>query len=577
MRPPLMLLACAVLLHALSTGIAQEVTHKPISVVEDWSTHQVVFGEDVPRELWPTVLADSRFWQQYYRRHRNPWPCPLAEANEREPRCGRVSGGPEPVKRDWSVMLGATMCAAGSCSGGPLSQPAKFTYDVNATPSCTTDYVVTGINAAGSTTTGSMQANIIGLNNLYNGTCTTGTVPNVMFSYYVGTGMVPSSSVVSLDGKKVAFIENISTTSSKLHILTIGTTGTNGTSATAPVAVGSTGGNNAVDTQVTFTAASSTAPFVDYDDDVAYVTTNGSASVVHKITGVFRGTPTEVTPTGTTGWPATISGNPSISTPVFDFTSKHVILEDATGHLDYVDDSVSPAVTHSGSLSVLSTGATSLNATPVVIDSSRNLVYALANNPSGSSCLVAETNTSLSSTLATVNLGTGMSAVMRQVDFNNTYYATSTFGSAFMYVVGNDSTTQQHPALYDVGFSNSSFTLKTTTANGPLALSTGTTTGVYASPVTEFYNSKLATPTDFLFVGVSGSCSTSITGGCMRSLNITSAFPTTSNVNSVILAATGGTGRASVDNYSTSAGASSIYYTTLTGNTIVKATQSGLN
>ena len=568
MRRQLAVVAWAVLLCGVARGTAQEATHTPVSVVEDWSTRQVVFSEDVPRELWRKVLADSRFWQQYYRRHANFRVCPQPEGGRAEffcpPHPSHGSGLQRlgAAERDWSVSLGTG-------SGGPISEPAKFTYDVTATPSCTADYVVTGINVAGASGT---QANIIGFNNLYvnsggTGFCS-GTAPIVIFSYYVGTGTVPSSAVVSLNGAKVAFIENISATSSKLHILTFKTGTGNGTSASAPAAPGS--GNTAVDTQVPFNYSCSTAPFVDYDDDVAYVATNGTASIIHKVTGVFQGTPTEVT---TNGWPATISGNPSISTPVFDFTSKHVIVEDATGHLGYVDDSVSPAVTHSATLLIASNG---INATPVVIDSSRNLVYAFANNPNGTNALVAQTNASLSSTLATVNVGTGMSAVMRQVDFNNTYYTTSTFGSAFMYVVGNDNSTAQLPALYNVGFSNSSFTLKTTTANGPLALATGTTAGLFASPLTEFYNSKLATPTDFLFVGVSGSCSTSITGGCIRSLNITSAFPTTANVNSVILAATGGTGRASVDNYSTSTGASSIYYTTQTGNTIVKATQSGL-
>ena len=53
-------------------------------------------------------------------------------------------------------------------------------------------------------------------------------------------------------------------------------------------------------------------------------------------------------------------------------------------------------------------------------------------------------------------------------------------------------------------------------------------------------------------------------------------FPTAANVNNVILAATGGTTSISVDNVSNSAGASSVYYMTLTGKTLVKATQAGL-
>jgi len=567
MKPQRTVVVFAVLCCGMRVGAAQEPTHKPISVVEDWSTHQVVFGEDVPRPLWGTVLKDSRFWQQYYRRHiALPLSsfCPEEEAGRAEVRCRnllpgrwRVAGASS--QRDWSVSLGGG-------SGGPISQPAKFAYDVTSGPSCTNDFVVTGINVAGSST----QANIIGFNNLYvnssgTGLCS-GTAPKVAFSYFVGTGLVPSSPVVSLDGKKVAFIENISTTSSILHIVTFQTSAGNGTSATAPAVPGT--GNTAVDTQVSFTASSSTAPFIDYDHDVAYVTTNGSASVVHKVAAVFRGVPVETT---TGGWPATIPSNPSISSPVYDFTSKHLFVEDATGDLDYVDDSVNPAVVHSGTFSIASNG---INATPVVVDSSRSLVYAFANNPNGTNALIAQANTSLGSgSLVTVNVGTGMSNVLRQVDFNNAYYSGGTFSSAFMYVVGNDSSAAQRPALFNVGFSNSSFVLKTTTANGPLALSTGFTTGIYASPLTEFYNST--TSTDYMFVGVSGSCSGSISGGCMRSWNI-STFPTTANVNNVILAASGGTGRATVDNYSTSAGTSSIYYTTLTGNTIVKATQAGL-
>jgi hypothetical protein len=44
----------------------------------------------------------------------------------------------------------------------------------------------------------------------------------------------------------------------------------------------------------------------------------------------------------------------------------------------------------------------------------------------------------------------------------------------------------------------------------------------------------------------------------------------------VIFAAVGGTGGISIDNVSLSAGASSVYYTTLTGKTVVKATQAAL-
>ena len=125
-----------------------------------------------------------------------------------------------------------------------------------------------------------------------------------------------------------------------------------------------------------------------------------------------------------------------------------------------------------------------------------------------------------------------------------------------------------------IGF-NSSWRLNSTTTNGPLNLSVSTVSGRSSSPLTTFYNSRVGR--DFLFVGISNNCqSTGVTGGCIRSLNITTAFPTSGNLNSVILAADGGTSGITVDNNSGAGEASSVYYVTLTGNTLVKATQAAL-
>ncbi len=56
------------------------------------------------------------------------------------------------LKEDWSVSLGPT---AGVAAG---QSPAKFSFDVNAAPSCTADYAVFPVNAS----TGYTQANVIG-------------------------------------------------------------------------------------------------------------------------------------------------------------------------------------------------------------------------------------------------------------------------------------------------------------------------------------------------------------------------------------------------------------------------------
>jgi hypothetical protein len=156
------------------------------------------------------------------------------------------------------------------------------------------------------------------------------------------------------NGLKIAFSENNTLLgTSNFHVLQFKTGAGNGTSATAPAVPGT--GNTAVDTKIAFAGGATTGPYVDYAHDVAYLTTNGNSSLVHKITGVFNGTPTEVT---TGGWPATIPGNPGVSTPVYDNVSRHVFATDGTGFIDYVDDSVSPAVVHSGAFSFAGTGIT---------------------------------------------------------------------------------------------------------------------------------------------------------------------------------------------------------------------------
>jgi hypothetical protein len=98
-----------------------------------------------------------------------------------------------------------------------------------------------------------------------------------------------------------------------------------------------------------------------------------------------------------------------------------------------------------------------------------------------------------------------------------------------------------------------------------------------SSPVTEFYNATLQK--DYIFVGVTNHCTATTgggTAGCVMSLDITSGFPTVT-ASSTALAAAGGTTGIIVDNNSSVTEASSIYYATKTGVTLVKATQSGLN
>src|SRR5207244_3345405 len=158
---------------------------------------------------------------------------------------------------DWSVSLGAS--GARVVDG---MYPAKFTFDVNGTADCTNDFMVFALDLASSST----QAGIVAFNNLYSvypagGLC--GFTPTVKWAYNTTPGGIPTSPVLSLDGTKVAYVENSSPPA--LHVLTIGTTGNNGT-ITAPATPGV--GNNAVDVKVALGTAPSdkgSPVFVVYD------------------------------------------------------------------------------------------------------------------------------------------------------------------------------------------------------------------------------------------------------------------------------------------------------------------------
>ncbi len=526
--------------------------HQRVPLIHDFTERQVISPEVVPAALVQQVGGNTRFWQQYLRRHaRRPW--------KYDPDAAFDPNADLAAARDWSFSLN-------NGNGGTIGQPAKYVYDVTAAPSCTNDFVVAGVNVAGSAT----QANLIGVNSLYNmpagnGLCA-GTAPKVMFAYNIGPGVINSYIQLSLDGTKVAFNEN--GTNSYFHVLKWATGTGNGTSASAAATPGS--GNGAVDVKLPLTGGTGTAPYVEYDTDTAYVTT--SDNVVHKFKNVFLGTPTEVTGAGT-GWPVSTglgTGSPVISTPVFDPLSKHVFFTDSdNGGIDYVDDSVVPAVVVTNKF-FYAPGLTV--AMPVIIDMTNQKVYAFSPNPNGSAAVVAQADTNLSAaSQVTVTVGSASANNTFMGDFTDDYYNGVT-STARLYVVGNDSSANKLPSLYAIGF-NASYKMNAAYSNGPLALTTNTA-GIAASPVTAFYNSTLNK--QFIFVGVSNRCTASITGGCIRSIDVTSGFPTASSINNVVLAATGGTGGISIDNVSSATGASSVYYMTLTGKTLVKATQAGL-
>jgi hypothetical protein len=127
----------------------------------DWSSKHVLFTAGFKPEqaakMWnePRVLAE---WLLHgYAPRRRP------EPRRPEPRRPEPGSGPVPrhpvspapstgeTRGDWAVSLGAGGVAQGM-------SPAKYTFDVNAPPSCTSDYVAFPINAS----TGNTRARVIG-------------------------------------------------------------------------------------------------------------------------------------------------------------------------------------------------------------------------------------------------------------------------------------------------------------------------------------------------------------------------------------------------------------------------------
>ena len=457
--------------------------------------------------------------------------------------------------------------------GGGQIYPAKFAFNINQTPSCTNDFVVVGIPTSRIV---AGQANIIGFNNLYtngagNGFCS-GTGPNVKFAYTSGTGQVPGSVVISQNGQQVAYVEN-TPGKSFFHVLTIGTTGNNGTGATSPVNPGIGGVNNAVDTRVRLTPdgtidqSSTSSPFVVFThadaNDVAYVTTydlSGGTGVLYKISNVFTANNVLNVPPSIV-WSVPITAVPS--TPVYDKVSNKVFFTDSHGRIDYVlDTGVAPTVTYGP---IVAGSSTSEN--PPIVDSSHGMVYASFNSD-GTHAVVVQAPISLASTV-TVPVGTANTTFTGPYlpDFNHAWYSGS--GTPMMFVAGHDTGTGTDPLLYGVGFSAG-------VMNNFVSFSAPLTTGpADASPVSEFFNVNLNK--DFLFVGVSNNCIATQGGanGCVMSLDITGGFPTVGS-GSTALAAPGGTSGIIPDNNSLLPEASSVYYTTRTGATLVKATQAAL-
>jgi len=499
--------------------------------VVDWSNRHVLYPQGATLRALSVSQRDPRGYWNYLR---------LVQAAERgsaEDRRGRVvPRKPMPARVDWSVSLGAAGAAAGM-------YPAKYSFDVNATPDCTNDYVVFPIDVNGSAT----QATIAAFNNLYSGTGTTScganTTATILWAYRptaAGTTRTRTSPILSLDGTKVAFLDGKNP--AVFHVLTPtagqGTVGAPVVPTAAQMAnVTLTGG--AVDRN--------SSPFVDYYNDVAYVGTNNG--MLFKITGVFHGTP------ALAGGPWPVAAGTGVLTgPVIDFITGNVFVGSDDGNL--YGFTPGGAAIPGSPLTVGSGRANGGIESPPIVDEMNGLVMVSSGEePTRTNAVVVQTGTASFATVHVAAIGNNNAALLYAGTFNDAYFTaptnlTGTTSEWFFYVCGAAPGAGTTPVLYRVGFNGTPRQMNTAANATTVTLSANG--GERCSPITELRNGV-----DRIFLGL-------LTAGVVEFFDVsTTTTPTLGGTGAVApVAEAGGTSGIIVDNVSAIAQASSIYFTT---------------
>jgi hypothetical protein len=570
-------LAVATLLWALLASlVAAQDSAPPMHLVHDWSNRHVIFTGLTPENIADAADADPRAWHTWVNHARHRFEPEPDREPDPEPDRGpslhhRGHRHDKGFATDWNMPIGSTL--------GPTVYPAKFSFDVNATPDCANDFVVFPTATGGFPGSTGSGASLVAFNNLYAGPGPTGICPtplapaiqpSVLFAYNTATtilGKANQSPALSLDGKKIAFVESndgFSGNYTAFHVLTWKAgEGTAWNSAAVPGDCSA--GNSCMTTLVlnnTYSDSSS-SPFVDYAHDTAYVGDGGG--LLHKISPVFSGTPVEMVGSG---WPVQLASAPDhVQSPVYDSVSARVFVADGNSALYVVDSKTGTIIT-----------TVPLNYFPqesaLIVDSTNQTVFVFGGDLSPVDGLaVSQFNTS-GSLLRKIDAATlGGNVSVFDGTFDNNYYTSPSSGA--LYFAGS---ANAHASLFSVGFTgkvmNSSF-------SGPLVLSTNSTTSI-ATPLTEVFNPSFASAPDRLFLAIDANCVNGSSNGCIESFDISHGFP--SGILSSNVLATGGTpfsvSGIIVDNVSSLAQASSIYFeSSPTGNpaqSAIKLTQSAL-
>jgi len=615
------------LLMVTGTLPAQEAPATPdfsvphIGIPQDWSTSRVIYTRNGSVEDMMKVRNDPRFLHSFllhYMRERGNRAEPPAGAglngsgsnesglNENSADENRLSEDasaedaqnlrplfpghrpkprPTPPKKnkhtkvDWAYSLGPTY---GMAIG---ESPAKYTFDPNATPTCTVgsvvgDFVVYSLKAPPAV---GGQANLVGLTNLYSGTAPTGicgSTPTILFSYAIGSGRSYLSPVLSLDGKKVAWIETSSANHAILHVTTWATGAGQGTDATHAVAPTGTfaGGactpaGSSCDDAIDYTSAAypgctasansntNSEIYVDYSSGAAFV--GADNGILYHVKNIFTGTPTF-----DFCIPVNATAGVAMSGPVYDslLNPPEVFITDSTKIYAYTVGASTFTLNASYAY-----GNGTLTGPGPVLDAFNNFIYVFSAQDVAipiNHTSVTQFPTSLApGSAVVVPLGpasTNAYAILFYGAFDNNYF---NFGpknaKSTLYSCGADPTTTTAQDLYAISFIAATGVVNTTPAmSANKNVNPGGANGT-CSPITEFYDGSK----DRIFVGMGEHLAAS-GANVVTMWDVTSARPGTATAASAsAVNYIGGSSGIVVDNSATgTAQADSIYFTTLFAN-----------
>jgi len=498
----------------------------PQGLPTDWSHRHVIFSQPGNAAQAARVANEPRYWQQWLRQ--NVVRVLADESQTSVSSFARPMGvrrvSDPGVQGDWSENLGS------GASVGAGNYPAKFGFQITSA-SCsnaaTPDYVVFGTGLTGS----SSQPSIAGFDNIYSGCGSFGSVPTVYWAYNTA-GQILTSPVISDDGLQVAFVQTDVALEGTLVLLKWKAgNGTLGAPMTLTPVANSAYRSCTAPCMTTIllknashviTDDRTSSVFPDYNSDTIWV--GGAVGWLHKITGVFHGTPAEAT---TGGFPVQLgSGNP-LSSPVYDTGSKNVFVGDLGGFLYRV--SPTGVVTASAQID----HGTGIVSGPIV-DVTSGKVYVFSSSDGTTACVggtqpctgVFQFATNFAAASGGTEAVVGSSVLSPNPIYEGAFdsaYVSSVNATGNLYVCGN---TGGPPVLYQVPVAAG--TMKTPVA-GPVI--SNTTTG--CSPVTDVLNpNATGGATEWLFAGVQtqGLGNSCASGGCAMNFKDTQWKASTSYV-----------------------------------------------